>query len=156
MEGVEVKTKNKPDMFAIRFDKRKNSPVSICMVEVKSKIEALRYGSGLDDHLEGMEAYLSMEGKNELLMNYRKREACKILNQYHELELYGVAKEYQVEDFMKLNNEIVFIFTNGLNLESNVHRGITVGSILKGYDAYDKIVSGDNAGGEIVAVKKKY
>ena len=47
-------------------------------------------------------------------------------------------------------------FTNGLNLESNVHRGITVGSILKGYDAYDKIVSGDNAGGEIVAVKKKY
>lgn len=108
------KIKNQPDMFGIRFENGK--PKAICMIEVKSTKSAITGKSGLKEHLAGMNQYryLVREGKTIRLMSDRKEEALRILNQYREIGLYGVSREYTEKEFLNLDEEIIFVFTNGV------------------------------------------
>ena len=108
VDGVTITDKNKPDMLGIRFDSKGNM-VAICMIEVKSTKGALEEKSGLINHRDGMERYLQMSSSEGPLMDDRKREACRILNDYNELGLYGVPQKYNEEDFLKLDSEIIFV-----------------------------------------------
>ena len=134
--GIKLKSNNKPDMFGIRFDEA-GKMVAICMIEVKSTVTALTQGSGLQAHLDGMEEYI-----NGSLMEDRKKEACRILNQYYKIGLYGIKEEYTEDIFMDLKHEIIFVFSNKLYGDSMVENGKTVNEILSGYDKYDKIDHG--------------
>lgn len=109
-----LKIKNQPDMFGIRFENGK--PKAICMIEVKSTKSAITGKSGLKEHLAGMNQYryLVREGKTIRLMSDRKEEALRILNQYREIGLYGVSREYKEKEFLNLDEEIIFVFTNGV------------------------------------------
>lgn len=135
--GVKVGNKNKPDMFAIRFDS-KGKIESICMIEVKSTKNALTQKSGLEEHLMGMEEYIHVKK----LMVHRIEEARKILNQYHELGLYGVDKVFTESDFTDIKMEIIFVFSHGLYLNVNIHRGVTIWKALPGFVAYEKMKYG--------------
>lgn len=120
--GVKLGKSNKPDMFAIRYDSDGNMK-AICLVEVKSTITAFSGTSGVKNHMKGMLEYLSYSTEEGLLINDRKREACKILNQYRSLGLYGLSEEmpeYKTEDFEKLETEIIFVFSHGFNLKSYI------------------------------------
>lgn len=162
--GVEIKSKNKPDMFGIRFDSKGN-PFSICMIEVKSTPSALKQNSGLEEHLKGMEEYLGIKKKDGTLMGDRIKEARLILNQYKRLGFYGVKREYSESDFKGLKKEIVFVFTGELALDRIIHRNytlrgkkmskVTIKDVLEGYDDYNEIKVGQDWG-NFVAVKREY
>lgn len=147
--GIKLKSNNKPDMFGIRFDEE-GKMVAICMIEVKSTKTALTQGSGLKAHLDGMEEYI-----HDSLMEDRKKEACRILNQYYKLGLYGTKEEYTEDKFMSLKHEIIFVFSNELSGDSVVEKGKTVNDILSGYDKYDKIDYGKWSE-RLTVLKKEY
>ncbi len=167
-DGISVDSRNKPDMLGIRFDQT-GKMVAICMIEVKSKISALKgKKSGLKAHLEGMEEYLRIPTDNGLLMDDRKVEACRILNQYRELGFYGVKEVCSEDDFSKLKSEIVFIFSHEIvedELDTILYRSLivdeknkgthSVDDILQGFKSYDKVRCGENTG-EIIVKKKTY
>lgn len=140
--GVSVKSKNEPDMFALRFDASGNI-VAICMIEIKSTKSALAQKSGLEEHLKGMEAYLSIKKENGTLMDDRIYEARKILNQYYELGFYDVGRKYEESDFEGIKKEIIFVFSNELNLNDYVHRGVKIKDVLQGYEIYTNIQYGE-------------
>lgn len=159
----EVKNSNKPDMFGIRFDKKGN-PVAICMIEVKSTPSALNQNSGLKAHLEGMEEYFQLKTSEGWLMDDRIKEACKILNQYHELGLYGVPKDFSENEFLGIDQEIIFVFTNEVTIESRLKGtrkdnkrilGPTCAEVLSGYVPYSEMYFGDYCE-HIDVVKKGY
>jgi len=97
--------KNQPDMLAIHFD-TSGKPERLAFVEVKSKPASLGGSSGVEAHIQGMEAYLH----RERLMNVRCCDACEILNQYIDLGLLK-ASRFQKDDFAELTKEILLIFT---------------------------------------------
>ena len=136
--GVKVGNKNKPDMFALRFDS-KGKIKSICMIEVKSTKSALKQKSGLKEHLIGMEEYIHVKK----LMDHRIKEAKNILKQYHELGLYGVDKGFTEFNFKKIKKEIIFVLTHELNLNVNIHRGVSIWKVLPGFVAYEKMEYGE-------------
>ena len=140
--GVSVKSKNEPDMFALRFDASGNI-VAICMIEVKSTKSALAQNSGLEEHLKGMEAYLSIKKENGTLMDDRIDEARRILNHYYELGFYDVDRKYKESDFEGIKKEIIFVFSNKLNLNDYVHRGVKIKDVLQGYEIYTNIQYGE-------------
>lgn len=147
--NTKVENNNKPDMFALRFDS-KGKIESICMIEVKSTKSALRQNSGLEKHLEGMESYL----KKEELINKRIEEARKILNQYYELGFYGVKKEFTESDFKDIKKEIIFVFSNELNLDVKIHKNVTIKKVLSRYADYKKMKYGEYLGHVDVLIKR--
>ena len=167
-EDISVDSRNKPDMFGIRFDQA-GRMVAICLIEVKSKMSALREKkSGLKAHLKGMEEYIQISTDTGLLMDDRKKEACRILNQYKELNLYGVQETYSEEEFTGLKSEIIFIFSHEIvenEFDTTLHRSLIVDSenkepslvndILDGFKTYGKVCSGEYTG-SIVVKKKSY
>lgn len=74
---------NKADMMAVEFDSKGN-PATILFVEVKSKKSAFGGESGLNEHISKMREVTKEEFEN------RKKEAFKIINQYHRLGLRTV------------------------------------------------------------------
>ena len=86
----------------------------------------------------GMEEYIHVKK----LMVHRIEEARKILNQYHELGLYGVDKVFTESDFTDIKMEIIFVFSHGLYLNVNIHRGVTIWKALPGFVAYEKMKYG--------------
>jgi len=147
--GVNLSKNNQPDMFGVRFDEH-GKMVAISMIEVKSTPSALNQSSGLQKHLDGMKEYIKGP-----LMEDRKREACRILNQYKALGLYDVNHEYNEEDFLDLKQEIIFVFSHGLSKDTKVKKGVSVGDILDGYESYDKISFG-RWSEQLVVLKKEY
>lgn len=152
--GVSVKSKNEPDMFALRFDANGNI-VAICMIEVKSTKSALTQNSGLEEHLKGMEEYFYIKKENGTLMDDRICEARKILNQYCELGFYDVSRKFKESEFEGIKKEIIFVFSNELDLDVYVHRGVKIKEVLPGYDTYMKIQYGEYLGHADV-LKKEY
>lgn len=146
---IKVENKNKPDMFALRFDS-KGKIESICMIEVKSTKSALRQNNGIEKHLEGMESYLK---ENELI-NKRIEEARKILNQYYELGFYGVKKEFTESDFKDIKKDIIFVFSNELNLDVKIHKDVTIKKVLSRYVDYKKMKYGEYLGHVDVLIKR--
>ncbi len=100
-------SKNKPDMQAIRFDK-KGMPVAWVLVEVKSTESACNGAAGLNKHIACMQGYLT----KEKLIEKRCEEAYKLLSQYRELGLISLETELHPSDFEKLDTEIILIFTD--------------------------------------------
>lgn len=123
-DAVEKKSKadsNKPDMFAIRYDDEK--PVAISLVEVKSTETAFVGTSGVREHLEGMIKYISKQyDSGEYAIDRRKDEAARILKQYSQLGLCGLREENKFEEgmFSDLPVEIIFVFSHGFCLESEI------------------------------------
>lgn len=74
---------NKADMMAVEFDS-KGEPRTIFFVEVKTKKTAFRGDSGLDEHIKKMKETTEEEIEN------KRKEAYKIINQYHLLGLRKV------------------------------------------------------------------
>ena len=100
--------------------------------QVKSKFKALQQkNSGLESHLAGMEDYIRIYTKTGKIMDDRKREACRILDQYHELELYNVDREFKnEEEFLKLDIEIIFVFSfDTRDIHRKIHRNQKVNEI---------------------------
>ena len=156
---TEVKKNNKPDMFGVRFDEDGNL-VAICMIEVKSTPSALNQNSGLKAHLNGMEEYMTLKTSDGKLMDDRIKEARLILNQYHQLGLYGVDREFSKDEFDGIEQEIIFIFTNEVSLESCVkgtkdEPGKRCSEILSGYIPYNKVKFSDFCA-HVDVVKKAY
>lgn len=77
------KFNNKADMMAVEFDSNGN-PITLLFVEVKSKKSAFAGKSGLNEHINKMKMITEEEFKN------RKKEAFKVINQYHQLGLRKV------------------------------------------------------------------
>lgn len=151
---------NKPDMYGIRFDE-KGAPVSICMVEVKSTESALKGDCSLKKHLEGMKEYCTkwrIEG-NIRLMEDRKREAYRILDQYREICLYDVNRNFidklgkDEDEFIgKLDEEIIFVLTNEVYMETKYTNKEKVKDILAGFEPYNDLKCGEYC--KIIAPKK--
>ncbi|MCR5104726.1 MAG: hypothetical protein K6B68_09780 [Eubacterium sp.] len=147
---AEVKSKNQPDMFGIRFGEN-GQPESICMIEVKSTKNAVqKKESGLEEHLSGMIDYLDIKTKDGYLMDDRKEEARKILNHYHDLRLYGVKRAYSEEEFKKIKKEeIIFVFSDEVrDINAYLHRGIKIRDYLigKGFKLSDAVCPGLTSG----------
>ena len=110
--GVKLGKSNKPDMFAVRFDAKGNMR-AISLVEVKSTETAFIGTSGAKKHMKGMLEYINYKTEEGLLIDDRKKEACRILNQYRELGLYGLSEDipkFEESDFLDLEAEIIFVF----------------------------------------------
>ncbi len=152
--GVSVKSKNEPDMFALRFDPD-GKIIAICMIEVKSTKTALGQNSGLEAHLDGMEKYFTIPKQDGMLMDDRINEARKILNQYHKLGYYGVTREFFESEFADIKKEIIFVFSNELDINTKVHRGIKIKDALPGYDSYEEMHYGEYVEHPLV-LKKEY
>ena len=75
-DAIKEKLKtNSPDMFAIRF---KDDKLSLVMIEVKSTKTACEGESGIEKHLEGMQAYT----KQPIFMKNRMEDAYTMLRQF--------------------------------------------------------------------------
>lgn len=152
-----VKVNNQPDMFGIRFDEN-GKMVSICMIEVKSTKSALTGESSLEKHLEGMEAYRNIPTEDGSIMDDRKKEACRILNQYKELNLYGVKRKYKENEFLELDTEIMFVFSHDAKIikdNNRIIKGKHIDDVLNGFKPYKRLKTGSYTGG-ITVVYKKY
>lgn len=103
----DVKT-NEPDMLAIRY--KGSKPVALVLIEVKSTYDACANGnSKLVKHFDGMNEYC----KNSKLLDNRKTEAYRILQQYKTAGLYVTADQDITEEIIKgLPVEMAFIFTS--------------------------------------------
>lgn len=151
--GMNIKSKNEPDMFGIRFDKNGDME-AICMIEVKCTWPAFTGESGLEKHLIGMEDYIC----NKRLMDDRKEEACRILNRYYALGLYGINHKYEESDFHGLKREIIFIFTNDFPLEKRLHKkpkNMTIQDAIPRFEKYNCVFKGNYKKG-VYAMKKEY
>ena len=147
-------------MYGIRFDE-KGAPVSICMVEVKSTESALKGDCSLKKHLEGMKEYCTkwrIDG-NIRLMEDRKREAYRILDQYREICLYDVNRNFidklgkDEDEFIgKLDEEIIFVLTNEVYMETKYTNKEKVKDILAGFEPYNDLKCGEYC--KIIAPKK--
>ena len=98
---------NKPDMQAIKFDK-KGKPERIVFVEVKCTKEAMTGGSGISTHFDKMQKNIKKD------LEKRRKEACDILNQYAQLGLRGLTASdvFEYVDFKDLKPEILLLFTD--------------------------------------------
>ena len=130
--GVKLGESNKPDMFGIRFDSEGNMK-AISLIEVKSTEEAFSGKSGVKKHMQGMLEYIK-DHNGELILD-RKKEACRILNQYRELGMYGLDNnidEFMENDFLNLEVEIIFVFSHGYTVNSYIEKEKSkVASLLK-------------------------
>lgn len=152
---ITVTRKNKPDMFGIRFAED-GSPEAIAMIEVKSTKSALKQNSGIKSHLNGMESYLGIKTDQGYIMDDRRKEACRILNQYHDLDLYGIKRTYREEEFASLKCEIIFVFTNTVADKSiKVDESHTIEDILNEYEEYSGIQYGALSKRALI-LKKEY
>ena len=143
IKGRAVPKSNEPDMLGVRFEK--DQLVSICFIEVKSTKNAIKGKHGVVPHLIGMQEYI--QDRKDLVED-RKKEACRILNQYKEIGLYGVKKKYNEDYFKKLKEEIIFVFTNELDLDSEISETVmlngdtiinpTIREILIEHEHYEK------------------
>lgn len=116
--ALNLESKNQPDMLAIRFDEA-GKPERLSLVEVKSKPGSLKNESGVKEHIQGMEEYLS----RDRLMEVRGVDACHILEQYAALGLMRAPERpFDEEEFKKLPREILLIFT-GEDTLSELERG---------------------------------
>ena len=109
-EQEEDTNKNKPDMWAIRFDSS-GKPDKIVVVEVKCTSEAMKGSSGILTHLEKMRKYDKLPE--------RRAEACQLLNQYAKLQLRGLSNKdsFNYDDFKNLELEILLVFTGEAAVE---------------------------------------
>ncbi|SKB93248.1 hypothetical protein SAMN06296386_109115 [Lachnospiraceae bacterium] len=136
--------KNEPDLLGIRFCNGK--AVSLCLIEVKANERSLEGTSGVDAHMKGMEDYSQI---NELMMD-RKIEACKIINQFKDLNLYNLDKEeYTVDDFIKIGIEIIFVFSDPITSNTYINHKINdckvkiqLHKILKSYSECSDLCGG--------------
>lgn len=126
---------NKPDMFAVRYNKN-GVAKAICLVEVKSTESALKGKSGVTKHLAGMLEYAS----DKSLMDDRRKEAYQIIEQYKSLGLRGLSEDTKtdLDEFMKLPVEIIFIFSHGFNWATKITEDETV------YQIIDKVNKDNN------------
>jgi hypothetical protein len=88
-------------------------------------------------------------------MDDRINEARKILNQYHKLGYYGVTREFFESEFADIKKEIIFVFSNELDINTKVHRGIKIKDALPGYDSYEEMHYGEYVEHPLV-LKKEY
>ena len=159
IKEISLKNANKPDMFGIRYNSD-GKPTAICLIEVKSTVSALSGKCGLEEHLKGMEQYLKLHYRsadgNKKLIDDRKKEAYRILKQYEEIGFYDVHLKESEEDFLKLNVEIMFIFTNGIHMnKKNLQKNLTVRQALNDYEEYSLVKYGEECK-HVDALKKEY
>ena len=148
VSGNSVSKSNKPDMYGIRFNDE-GKPETICMIEVKSTSSELKGACSIEKHKEGMEEYLTLtrldKNKTEIpLIEDRKREACRIMNQYNDLKLYGVNEVFSEDELITLDVEIIFVLTNEISLDSSIKKDKTVKDVLcgAGYKSFDLMKCG--------------
>lgn len=152
--GVKLGESNKPDMFAVRFDAKGNMRV-ISLVEVKSTETAFIGTSGAKKHMKGMLEYINYKTEEGLLIDDRKKEACRILNQYRELGLYGLSEDipqFEEADFLKLEIEIIFVFSHGFTLETKISKKQKVEEMISEAIAEQvnyKVIMSENYSGKI-------
>lgn len=135
IKELDIRDKNKPDMFGIRFDEN-GKMKSLCMIEVKSTESALNGASGLKEHKDGMEEYLTKKYGEKKVINDRKNEAFKIMEHYYDLGLYKVRDNYNKNDhtedeFLNLPVEIVFLLTD--DAASRYRNNSDYKTMLQGY-----------------------
>lgn len=119
IDGIELPKSNKPDMFAVRYERCQNESkmVSIALVEVKSTEDAFIGKCGVYEHMLGMMSYMN----NDDLMNDRRLEAYQIRNRYCELGLRGLKPKDIIPDdsqFRNLSGEIIFVFSHGYTMDT--------------------------------------
>lgn len=127
--GRRLDCTNKPDLMAVRFGPD-GEPERLALVEVKSTPGALKGGSGLAEHIRGMESY------PDWLLPVRGLDACHILEQYIALGLAGgPAGRYagQEERFRALGMEVLLIFTGADTLAALDSMTEADPALLEGY-----------------------
>jgi hypothetical protein len=102
------KNNNKPDMLAVKF--KDSRPYRLVFIEVKSNYASCLNKSGFDEHFNKMREYIKQNANIEI----RRKDALGIIRDYARLELRGLDKKAVLndDDFLKLETEILFIFTD--------------------------------------------
>lgn len=100
---------NKPDCLGIRFVNGK--PISLVMVEMKSKAAAEHGDSGTEEHLEGMWDDLT----DCVFLKVRIREAKAIFESYRDVRMHGFIGNEIIPSFDAIEEgEIVIVYTDEL------------------------------------------